>query len=133
TARPRAGSCPPALKKAKGKPGSPPPSGVFPGASGGGSPGARRGPAMTRIIALLLVSIMLGDPGVAWAQAEGQPQRSGVADTAINVGHVFATATYVPVKALMCAFTLAVSAPLFVARRAPAPRRTGNPGLARTG
>jgi hypothetical protein len=87
---------------------------------------------MKRIIALVLVSIMLGQAGVAWAQAEGQPQRSGAADTAINVGHVFATATYVPVKALLCAFTLAVSPLLYVSSGPRASRETGTRACAGT-
>ena len=91
-----------------------------------------KGPTMKRIIALLLVSNMLGEAGVAWAQAEGQPQRSAVADTAINVGHVFATATYVPVKALLCAFTLAVSPLLYVSSGPRASRETGTRACAGT-
>jgi len=87
---------------------------------------------MKMMIALLLVSIMLGETGAAWAQAEGQPQRSGVADAAINVGHVFATATYVPVKALLCAFTLAASPLLYVSSGPRAPRETGTRACAGT-
>jgi hypothetical protein len=87
---------------------------------------------MKRIIALLLVSILFGEAGAAWAQAEGQPQRSGAADTAINVGHVFVTATYVPVKALLCAFTVAVSPLLYVSSGPRASRETSTRACAGT-
>ena len=89
---------------------------------------------MNRIVALLLVSFVFGHAGTAWAQAEGQApqQRSGAADAAINVGHVLATATYVPVKALLCAFTLAVSPLLYVSSGPRAPRETGTRACAGT-
>jgi hypothetical protein len=45
---------------------------------------------------------------------------------AINVGHVFVTSTYVPVKALLCALTLGASPLLYLSSGPRAPRETGN-------
>ena len=82
---------------------------------------------MKRIVALLVISIMLGHAGAAWAQAETQPpQRSGAADVAINIGHVVVTAAYVPVKALLCVMTLGASPLLYLSSGPRAPRDTGN-------
>lgn len=88
---------------------------------------------MKKIVALLIVGIMLGQAGAVWAQAETQPpQRSGAADMAINVGHVFVTATYVPVKALLCALTLGASPLLYVSSGPRAARETGTRACAGT-
>jgi hypothetical protein len=81
---------------------------------------------MKRIVALLLVAFMSSQAPTAWGQAETQPpQRSGAADMAINVGHVFVTSTYVPVKALLCALTLGASPLLYLSSGPRAPRETG--------
>jgi len=81
---------------------------------------------MNRMVALLLVAFMSSHAGAAWAQAETQPpQRSGAADMAINVGHVFVTSAYVPVKALLCALTLGASPLLYLSSGPRAPRETG--------
>ena len=59
---------------------------------------------MKRVVTLMLLLVLLGQSGVAWAQDDAARPPSGAAQAGLAVASGVATFVYIPIKGLLCLF-----------------------------